>query len=99
MWNYLRFLTEFCVRMAECGRDQRFREKIVRRAVEKHTSNKRRMEGGSKQMYRSKNEREIQKEEVVDGKGSKTNWFKSLGYRQHRETKHDTRPIADKQKS
>ena len=74
------YLTEFSVRMSECGHDQHFREVVLKRAVEKYSSILSSMLGGDKQMYRSKEEKAVQKLEESTGKRSKSGWFKSLGY-------------------
>ena len=74
------YLTEFCVRMADCGHSQRSREVVVKRATEKYSNSMMGLANGSKAMYRSKEDK--QEQEKIEGglKKTKTGWFKSLGY-------------------
>ena len=74
------FLSEFCVRMAECGHEQRFREIVIKRAAEKYSASMKGLAEGTKPMYRNKEEKKEQAK-LEGGLGkTKTGWFKSLGY-------------------
>ena len=75
------FLTEFNLRMKECGHEHHFRQVVTKRAVEKYVNSLALLQSGAKQMYRSKVEK-VAQGLAADSqtKKSKTGWYKELGY-------------------
>jgi hypothetical protein len=74
------FLTQFSLAMYRSGHSQAFREVVLTRAVSKYKDMLTKHTEGRKVMYRSKQERESEKQ-ARGGNLQNSNWFSALGYR------------------
>ena len=78
-------LTEFAKEMKNSGHKEKFREEVMNTAVKKYERDLVDHESGKKNMYRNREEREIEKEQK-GGEMKKDSWFRKRGSEKQQKT-------------